>query len=349
MRTARILLNGLGQVGQHFLGLLESQALHLGARHGLALRLVAAADSGGTVVDAAGLDPLRLRTHKAARNSVAGLPGGRSGGSLLELLEDVDLVLEAAPTNLETGQPGLALVEAALEQGLPVVLASKGPLVVGWPRLSVLSDWRDPERPALRFSGAVGGGLPSLNMGWRDLAGARIQRVEAVLNLTNQLLLARMADGLSLEAAMGEAKAAGVLEADPSLDVDGWDAAAKILILARSVLGHDAALPEVVRQGLGSVPADLPARLRAEERRLVFLQTAELQDGRWHLSVGPQALEADHPFATLRPDEAAVRYASDSLGLMEARWAGSGPLGTAAAMLRDTVEILGRCHPSRLR
>ncbi len=340
MRTARILLNGLGQVGQHFLGLLATQAEELAHRQGLILRLVAALDSSGAAVDEGGLDPVRLRAHKAAGGRVAALPEGRSGASPLDLLDGVDLVLEAAPTNLQTGQPGLALVEAALERGLPVVLASKGPLVVGWPRLSALSDWGGSGRPALRFSGAVGGGLPSINVGRRDLAGARIEKVEAVLNLTNQLLLARMAEGLSLEAAMGGAKAAGVLEADPSLDVDGWDAAAKILILARAVLGHDAALPDVVREGLGSVPADLPARLRAEGRRMAFLQTAERREGRWHLAVGPKVLEADHPFATLRPDEAAVRYASDSLGWMEARWAGSGPLGTAAAMLRDGVEVL---------
>lgn len=342
MRTHRLLLNGLGHVGQRFLGLLESQAEVLAQRHGLSLRLVGAADSSGALSHAEGLDPARIRAHKEAGGRLADLPGGEPGQALTCLLahHGADLVLEASPTNLWNGQPGLAVAEAALDAGIPVALASKGPLVLAFPELAARSDWGGPGRPALRFSGAVGGGLPSINVGRRDLAGARIHRVEAVLNLTNQLLLARMAEGLPLEAAMAEARAAGLLEADPSLDVDGWDAAAKIVILSHAVLGHPARLAEVDRQGLARVAPDLPARLRAGGRSLAYLQTAERVGGAWRLSVGPVELAEDHPFARLRADEAAVRYHSDSLGVTEVRWAGSGPLGTAAALLRDAVEIL---------
>jgi len=292
-------------------------------------------------VDAAGLDPLRLCTHKAARNSVAGLPGGRSGGSLLELLEDVDLVLEAAPTNLETGQPGLALVEAALEQGLPVVLASKGPLVVGWPRLSVLSDWRDPERPALRFSGAVGGGLPSLNMGWRDLAGARIQRVEAVLNLTNQLLLARMADGLSLEAAMGEAKAAGVLEADPSLDVDGWDAAIKVAALTTVIMGIPLKPQDVDREGIREITAQQIADARQNGKRWKLVCTAKRQGPQMITArVRPEQIAADSPLYAINGTSSYVQFESDvlpGLGIVESN---PGPETTAYGLLADLLNAL---------
>jgi len=169
------------------------------------------------------------------------------------------------------------------------------------------------------------------------------------LNLTNQLLLSRMAEGSSLEAAMAEARTAGILEADPSLDVDGWDAAAKILILARAVLGLELRLEDVVRKSLRDVPSEAPRQARAEGRRWIYLQTAECREGRWHLTAGPSQLEADHPWSHLRPDEAAVRYTSDDFGQLDLRWAGQGPLGTAAALWRDLFEVMDlearRTHP----
>ena len=87
----------------------------------------------------------------------------------------------------------------------------------------------------LRFSGAVGGALPTVNVGRRDLAAADIRRVEAVLNGTTQLILTLMAAGESFEGALEEAQRIGIAEPDPSLDVDGWDTANKLIIIANAV------------------------------------------------------------------------------------------------------------------
>lgn len=348
MQTRRVILNGLGHVGRSFLGILERQRVHLAGRHGLELRLCGAVDSGGAVHAEEGLDPALLVAWKASGRSVAELPGGVRGQTAPCLLKHhgADLLLEAAPTNLWNGLPGLEGVRAALQAGIPAVLSSKGPLVVAWEELAALSDWRG-KGPALRFSAAVGGGLPSVNAGLRDLAGARITRLEAIVNLSSQILLARMAAGVPFEACLEEARAAGVLEADPSLDVDGWDAAAKLLILARAVLGLPVGLGHIAVEGLRALPEGEVARQAALGRPTVLLAVAEAEGGSYRLSVKPTVLEREHPFATLRPREAAIRFHSDLQGETELRWLGGGPEGTAAALLRDSLEVCEALLPQK--
>jgi hypothetical protein len=102
----------------------------------------------------------------------------------LDLLRqaEADVLLEASPLDLETGQPGLSCIRAALSRGMHVVTANKGPLVLAYQELMELAR---SNGVGIRFSATVGGGLPAVNIGQRDLAGASIHRLEGVLNLTN--------------------------------------------------------------------------------------------------------------------------------------------------------------------
>lgn len=342
MQTRRILLNGLGQVGRRFLGLLQDRGERLEREHGLRFVLTGVADSGGACFDPRGLDPAQLLEAKAQGRSVATLPGGEPGQAATCLLEHhgADRLLEAAPTNLWNGEPGLSVVRMALQAGIPAILASKGPLVLAFEELAALSDWDHPEKPALRFSGAVGGALPSVNLGRRDLAGARILGFEAVLNLTCPMVLAKLERGLSFEAATAEAKAAGLLEADPSLDLEGWDLAAKLVILAQAVLHQPLGINEVPRQGITHLgPADLAAA-RARGRKLVMLAQAKQEGGNWAFRVGPEALPQDHPLAAMPEGTAGILYDTDIQGRQACFTYGQeGPLGTAAGMLRDLLEL----------
>ncbi|NJO00102.1 MAG: homoserine dehydrogenase, partial [Anaerolineales bacterium] len=230
--------------------------------------------------------------------------------------------------------------------GMHAVLASKGPLVLAYQELAGLSDLTTPAAPALRFSGAVGGALPSINLGRRDLAGARIQRVEAAVNGTTQLILWLMSQGQSYEAALAEAQRIGIAEPDPSLDVEGWDAANKLVIIANAVLGIPTTLTDVSVTGIGGVgPTELQAA-RAAGGRVSLLAVAEAQTGgpapAYRLSVAPTPLATDHPLAHLQADEMGLVYYTDIYGRAVATTQERGPLGTSAAMLRDIIEITQR-------
>ncbi|HEU4588673.1 MAG TPA: hypothetical protein VFS11_08495 [Gemmatimonadales bacterium] len=344
--THSLLLIGLGNVGRSFLQVLDSQAPLLRDRYGVAFRVVGAADSGGAAVAPEGLDGAAILAAKARGASVATLPGvGRAGMGGLELVRSVraDVVLEGTPVNLETGQPGLDIAREALGRGMPVVLANKGPLALAYQELAALSDLAKPGAPALRFSACVGGAMPTINLGRRDLAGARILKVEAVLNGTTQFILRAMEAGQSYAAVLADAKARGLTETDPSLDVDGWDAANKLVIVANAVLHQPATLADVKVEGISRLTPDELRAAGACGERIVLLCLAERgASGRFELSVRPTALPLSHPLARMAGDEMGVVYHTDISGRASATSLERDPVPTAAAMLRDLLEITAR-------
>jgi|AFSR01.1.fsa_nt_gi homoserine dehydrogenase (EC 1.1.1.3) len=343
-QTLRCILTGLGNIGRTFLEMLPSRTALLRERYGLALQFIAAADTSGCLVCEQGLDPTAIVEAKRRRQGVVTLAGGNL--HVTDALTAVrqlpaDMLLEATPTDIRTGQPGLDLVRAALQRGMHVVMASKGALVVAFDELARLSDWSGNRRlPRLRFSGAVAGALPSVNIGWRDLAGSNITRLEAVLNGTTQLMLTLMGEGKTYAEALAEAQRIGIAEPDPTLDVEGWDTANKLLILANAVLRQPTRLSDIAVEGITRVtPADIQ-QARRDGGNLILLARAEREtDGRYTLSVRPTAVPAHHPLARLGKQEAGIVYHSDIFGRTTAFSLEDGPLGTAAAMLRDILSI----------
>ena len=343
-----VALIGLGNVGRSLLEVFQSQRVLLAERYGLEVRVVGAADSGGAAIAPDGLDLESLIAAKRRRLSVATLADvGKPGMSGLALVEKVAVkaVLEATPVNLRTGQPGLDITRAALRRGIPVVLANKGPLALAYAELAGLSDWGNAARPALRFSACVGGAMPTINIGVRDLAGARILRVEAVLNGTTQFLLRAMERGQSYPEVLADAQRRGLTETDPSLDVDGWDAANKLVILANAVLRQPTTLADVQVEGISGLTAALLQATADRGERIVLLCLAERQGGEtgpFRLSVRPTALPMDHPLARMDGDEMGVVYHTDIAGRSSATSREVDPVPTAAAMLRDLIEIAGQ-------
>jgi homoserine dehydrogenase len=362
-KTHRLILAGMGNVNRSFLGILQSQAALLRERYGLAFTIVGAADSGGAAIDPAGVDITALLAAKRAGSSIATLPGiGHSGVTALDLARtlDADALLEATPVNLRDGQPGLDVVRAALGRGIACVLANKGPLALAYAELAGMSDLAAREMgdgrwelgqllnhpptpisqpPALRFSACVGGAMPSVNVGWRDMLGCRIERVEAVLNGTTQGILRAMEHGTSYADALAEMQRRGLAETDPTLDVEGWDAANKIVILANAVLGQPTTLANVAVEGITQLTADDLRAASARGERIVLLCLAERVGDAYRLSVRPTALPADHPMARMGADEMGIVYHTDIAGKLSMTTSEMDPIPTAAAMLRDTIEI----------
>jgi homoserine dehydrogenase len=339
-QQTRLLLMGVGNVGRRFLELLvrKSDTLQDGLK--LQILVVGAADSSGAAICPEGLDPQQLVDLKTLGQGVADYPHwGRLGVSALEMVQatDADLFLDASPASMEDGQPGLACIEAALTRGMHVVTANKAPLVLAFPRLEGLAREHGLQ---LRYDACVAGGLPAINLGQRDLAAAHIYRLEGILNLTTNYILTRMAeDGLSYDEALADAQAAGHAEADPSLDVEGWDAANKLVILAHSVLSYPARLDEVAVEGITHVTEEMLVRAAGQGKRVKLLATAQEDGIRYRLSVRPTWLDADHPMAQLRPKQMGIVYYSDISGAIAAAIVEETPVPTASAMLRDVIEV----------
>jgi homoserine dehydrogenase len=340
VRQVRLLLMGAGNVGRRFLDLLVRKQATLHDRLGLELIVVGVADTSGAAVNAAGLDLPQIIDLKAAGRGVAEVPeGGRPGMSALEMVQSTssDLLLEASPANMKDGQPGLACMMVALSKGRHVVTANKAPLVLAFPRLLELAEEQGVK---LRFDATVAGGLPAVNLGQRDLAAADILRLEGILNLTTNYILTRMADdGLSYAQALREAQIAGHAETDPTLDVEGWDAANKLVILAHSVLRQPATLQDVAVEGILEVTPEMLAQAAAEGQRIKLVAAAEQIGDGYRLTVRPTWLEAGHPLARLGAKQMGIVYHTDISGVISAAIVEETPVPTASAMLRDVVDI----------
>ena len=339
--TIRFLLVGLGNLGRRFCDLLVEKGPHVEARFGLRLLLVGAADSQGTAYDPRGLDPARVSAVKQAGGTVADYPGvGRPGQAAAELIAhaDADLLCEASPVNLRQGaEPGLTHVRTGLERGLHVVTPNKGPLVLAYRELHTLAARREVQ---LRFDGTVAGGLPALYIGQRDLRGAVVARIEAVPNLCTGFVLELLAGGQTWEQALERARAEGVLEADPSFDLDGWDAAAKLVILVNGVMDLPVRLEDVERTGITRLSGADVRDARRQGRVYKLVATAErCADGAAHLRVAPTPLPADHFLGRLGRKQMGVVYHTDIYGTLMTAIEEPTPLPSAATMLRDILDI----------
>jgi homoserine dehydrogenase len=278
---------------------------------------------------------------KQAGGTVADYPGvgsSRESGADLVARRDADVLCEASLVNLDQGaEPGLTHVRTALQRGMHVATPNKGPLVVAYQELHQLAAENGVQ---LRFDGTVAGGLPALYLGQRDLRGATVHRIEAVPNLVTGYILELLGDGLSWEKAIERAREEGALEADPSFDLEGWDAAAKLVILVNAVMDIPAKIEDVDRTGITGVGMGDIREARGAGRVYKLLATAERKPrNRVEMQVAPILMPTRHFLASLGRKQMGVVYHTDIYGTISAVIDEPTPVPSAATMLRDILDI----------
>ena len=338
MKILNTALVGLGNVNRNFLKILEMKAERLRSQYALAFRVVCVADSSGVAIAPTGFEPATLRRFKEQGGRVCDLDEFVAGQSIQQALSSLacDLVLEGSPVNLAHGDPGLSVTRTALERGISVVLANKGPLVLAFGELHEIAARTGA---GLAFSATVCGALPVVNIGRRDLVAADVTLLRGIFNSTSNFILDEMTIGHSYAEALAEAQARGIAEADPSLDVEGWDTANKLVIIANSFLGIDITLADVSVQGITQISStQLQAEL-ARGQTIKLLATATATPAGYAFSVAPMVLEKGEFLANCSGWEMGIEIHSDLYGKMYHKLWEREPLPTAAAMLRDAVNL----------
>ena len=327
----RAVLQGFGSVGQHVAQLLLRE-------HPCQLVVVGICDSGGGASSDGGFDLAAVLAHKQAGHSVRTCPGATphaDGRALCEAVE-FDVLLEASPANLADGGVGLAGIRSALGAGRRVVTANKAPLVLAFAELAALG------RGRLAFSACVCGGLPVVNVGVRDCVGATFTAVEGVFNSTSNYVLTAMERGASREAALAEAQRRGIAEADPTLDVEGFDSACKLVIVANAVLGVPAELHHVQRRGIMDVNAEQVQAARDAGQALRLVARARRDAGTplgYALSVAPERVPAASAVGGCCDTDMCVVFDTDIYERVTLKTNETGVFPTAAAMLRDVLHL----------
>ncbi|MBI3538044.1 MAG: homoserine dehydrogenase [Chloroflexi bacterium] len=338
MKTVRLSIAGLGNVGRRLLELIEVKRDLLRARYDLELRVVVAFDTSGGAENRAGLDAAKIIALKREKKGIAAYSQfGRADRRVIDAARaDADIFVDLTLTNLQDGEPGLSATRTALQNKINVVSANKGPLVLAYAELAALARANGAK---ILHSATVTGGLPTLNIGTRDLGASVIEKFEGIVNGTTNYILARMTEGQAFDTALKHAQEIGMAEADPALDVDGWDAANKLVIIANAVLNYPTTLKDLTVEGIREVTQD-EIQHAAEHRQVIkLIASAEKIGNHYRLSVRPTRLELVHPLAGVGAGMMAVIYHTDINGTITALIQEHDPYPTAAAVLRDILQV----------
>lgn len=248
------------------------------------------------------------------------------------------VLVECTPSDLQTGEPGLSHITWALENGWHVAAASKGALVLEFRKLNDLASRRGVR---LMASAAAAAALPTLDVGVGSLAGAEVLGIEGILNGTTNSILTKMEEGVTYAEALADAQARGIAEPDPTMDVDGWDTAAKLVIIGNAVMGTGFRLDDVVVSGIRDIAPHLVPKAAEAGRALRLMGKCSKEDGThpWSLEVGLALLDRDHPLFGVRGTTKGVTFYTDTMGPVTVVGGRSDPRGTGAALLKDIINI----------
>ena len=339
MDSYRLALIGFGNVGQGFAEILANRGEDLAQRYGAHFQIVAVCDLlKGSVYDPQGVDPAVLLTAVRTHGSLDSVGAPRRGWDAVETIEgsNADVVVELSYTDLQTGQPALDHMRAALENGKHVVTTNKGPIALHYQELMALAAEKGVQ---VGVEGTVMSGTPALRLGREQLAGAGIRRIQGIVNGTTNYILTQMEAGAPYADALADAQERGYAEADPTGDVEGYDAAGKAVILANMLMGAGLTMADVDRKGIsGLTPEDIAAAA-SEGERWKLIALVEQVNGEVRASVQPRRLPVSHPLASVSGATNAVTYSTDLLGDVTLVGPGAGRKETGYALIGDLLAI----------
>ena len=236
--------------------------------------------------------------------------------------------------------PAYGWIRAALEAGKHVVTANKELIAVHGGELLDLA--RDNSAD-LYFEAAVAGGIPVIHPLREALVGNRIELIMGIVNGTTNYILTQMEQGNSYEAALKEAQELGYAEADPSADVDGHDAAAKISILASIAFGSRVTPDDVFTEGISRLSIDDLAYAEELGWVIKLIGLAKRVEGGVDVRVHPTLLPGDHPLAAVKDEFNAIFIVGDSVGKLMFYGQGAGGPPTASAVVGDVIDVARNC------
>ncbi|WP_322800522.1 homoserine dehydrogenase [Thermoflexus sp.] len=336
----RVALIGFGAVGRAFARLLLRKHEEIRHRYDLDIRITGIITARrGAAWDPEGLDLVAALEAVERGGDLSALSRSPAPRETLAFIErcPADVVVEITVLDPRTGQPATDHVRAALRSGRHVVTANKGPLAFAYRELRELARSRGR---AFLFESTVMDGAPLFSLVREGLPATHILGFRAILNSTTNFILTRMEEGIPFEEAVRQAQAIGIAEADPSNDIDGWDAAVKTCVLANVWMEADLRPDQVERTGIRGIrPEDLKAA-REEGRRIKLVCAVERgENGAVRARVAPEAVPLEDLLAHVRGTSSVITLRTDTLKQLTLIEHEPEPAQTAFGILADLINV----------
>jgi homoserine dehydrogenase len=297
------------------------------------------------------VDMRRALTAVEARQSLDRLdaaPRERSGIDVIRQVTDAQpdeaaegrlVCIETTVLDIDRGEPAVSHVRAALEGQCHVVTANKGPVAFAYHELEALAESVDR---IFFFEGAVMDGVPVFNLVRETMPAIAIEGFRGVINTTCTYILSELERGKEFAEALAEMQARGIAEADPSLDIDGWDAAAKTAALVNVLMGSVMTPHHVARSGIRDVTGADVREAIGRNRRIRLVASASRQGGKVRARVEPELLDHHDPLAGIGDLQNALYLQTDLLGEVGILQRSGTLTHTAYALLSDLARISQR-------
>jgi homoserine dehydrogenase len=340
---ADLALIGFGNVARRFVTLLDQQRHRLATDEGLEYRIVGIATRRhGAIHQTDGVDAAQAVERLEHGRRLDEMPGAAVANAfdviagLATSTAPLRVVVETTTLGIESGRPAIDHVEAALASGCHVVTANKGPAAFAYAALNATAT---AAGLSFLFEGAVMDGVPVFNLVRETMPTAAVQGFRGIVNSTTNHILTALEQGEAFAPALARMQALGIAEADPSLDVDGWDAAAKAAALANVFMDAGITPHDVLREGLGPATAERAREAKARGQRLRLVASGARGQ---RPSVALTELSPDDLLAGLNGQANALILTTDILDDIAICQLGGDLRHTAYALLSDLVTVRRR-------
>ncbi|MCF8369823.1 MAG: homoserine dehydrogenase [Bacteroidales bacterium] len=327
---------GFGTVGQGLAEILLSKKEELKSKYGYEFDIVAVGDfKFGNVYNANGLDiPSMLKEASVGKKFSKDITDWDN----INLIKNSDTSVwcELTFTDLVNGGPAVDHVKTALKAGKHIVTSNKGPAALCYPEMKKIADENNCK---FMIEGTVVAGTPVINLADGPLAGCKITKIRGILNGTTNYMLTEMEKGMPYDEVLKVAQSKGYAEADPTGDVEGYDARGKVTILANIVMGAGIKITDVPCEGITKItPKDIE-KAKSQNKRWKLIGSVELTENGVDASVKPEMIDISHPLAGVSGATNALTFTTDLLGDVTIVGPGAGKIETGFSILTDLIKI----------
>ncbi len=335
----KIAMLGFGNVGRATAELFLRKQAELEETYNITFSVTGiATGSRGRAINPAGLDLAKVLTAVQSGQSLEQFSSVPNSDTLEFIKKSgADVLFENSPVNYATGQPAIDHIRCALELGMHVATANKGPVVYAWKELKALAKSKGRE---FFHESTVMDGAPIFSLFRGALPAAQLLGLRAILNSTTNLILSRMENSESFDEAVKYAQKIGIAETDPSGDVDGWDAAIKIAALATVLMNIPVNPASIDRTGIHGISPEMIAEAKAQGKRYKLICTAERNGSSIRGKVSPELIPMTSPFYSVEGTTSIIQFRTDVLGDLTLIESDPGPHTTAYGLLADFINAV---------
>jgi len=338
----KIVMIGCGVVGQGFLDILVNKKELLSKKFGFEPVLVGVSDMmKGSILVPGGIDIPAFLEHVSTGKKIDefSAPGAVTGLDSIETIQqaDAEVMVEVTYTDIKTGEPATSHMQEALKKGMSIATTNKGPITL---HFKELCDMAEQNNAILKYEGVVMSGTPIFDLLDYCLAVNDVKEIKGILNGTTNFMLEKMElENMAYADALALAQKLGYAEADPTADVEGFDALAKVVILSNVVLGGNIKPDDAERTGISGITIEDVQKAKSEGMRYKLIGSTKLVDGKIVASVKPEKLPLSDPLAGVGGAVNALTFKTDLSGDITIQGSGAGKIETGFAIMIDVLNI----------